>query len=153
MLWARMAYADPNITHHGACSCGLVSAELTLPDQAAPIPRVCDCDFCRKNSGVFISCEGGELTLRTTMPLRVVRQGSNQASLLLCPKCGILTGVVIVFGDEKIGAVTESMFTEGTFGDERAPISPKNLSPEEKLERWKTIWMPTRIELLSDLHS
>ncbi len=48
----------------GACHCGALRLQLTLPgDPADYAPRACDCDFCRKHGAAFVSHPTGALRI------------------------------------------------------------------------------------------
>jgi hypothetical protein len=60
----------------------------------------------------------------------------GSATFLHCLECGVLVGVV----HESYGAVNSAAL-DGSFGPS-VVVSPKHLTPEERLQRWKSVWFP-----------
>lgn len=118
-----------------------MTVELTALPSACH-PRACDCDFCIKHGAAYISDPDGCLRIRIKERelLRFYRQGSATAECLICGNCGVLVGVIYqsegkTFGTLNVGAVDRN----AEFG-ERTLVSPRLLSANEKVERWKRLW-------------
>jgi hypothetical protein len=130
-------------TLSGGCHCGniVVSLELSASPDAYN-PRACDCTFCRKHNGAYVSDPQGSLVIRIKDDDEVTkyRQGSGIADCLVCKNCGVLIGAVYQYNGRHYAAVNVKAL-DGTpsFGSER-PVSPKTLSEGEKVSRWKDIW-------------
>ncbi len=58
-----------------------------------------------------------------------------------CTQCGVLVGVILQEGGETWGAINSAAIDGVIFG-EKVSVSPKKLSDQEKIERWKKVWFP-----------
>lgn len=126
----------------GGCHCGAVTVSFASTlDPAATAPRACDCAFCRKHGACWMSDAAGELavTARDHALLRY-RQGSNTADFLLCARCGVLVAVVLEESGSRCGAVNAACLDAEFAAAERA--SPQRLARDEKVERWRRLWIP-----------
>lgn len=127
----------------GGCHCGniVVHAELTRAPSAYN-PRACDCDFCRKHAAAYLSDAHGSLRIQigNEREVGMYRQGNAIAECLVCRICGVLVGVCYRAEGHLYAAVNAKAIDGGTtFGAEQ-PVSPKQLSENEKTARWKDIW-------------
>ncbi|HSY25890.1 MAG TPA: hypothetical protein VK832_00140 [Burkholderiaceae bacterium] len=128
---------------NGGCHCGNVRVELTLTGApAACIPRVCDCDFCRKHGASYISDPQGTLQIdvKEERDFGKYKQGSGVSDCLICRQCGVLVG--FSYREEgRLYATINRRVVEGEplFGAEIS-VSPKLLSEGKKTERWKEKW-------------
>ncbi len=70
---------------------------------------------------------------------------SGLARFLLCKHCDLVLGVVYEEGEELWDAVNvKALFEEMQLG-ETVVVSPKTLSDQEKITRWKQVWIPCQI--------
>lgn len=125
----------------GNCHCGNLTIELKLTSAAASYePRACDCDFCRKHGALYVSDPKVSLKIFTGQAATVsrYRQGAGLAEMIFCPICGVLAGVCYEDDTGLYGAANARIFSV-KFGTEVA-VSPKQLEPAEKTERWKRLW-------------
>jgi hypothetical protein len=127
----------------GGCYCGNVLLELELSKEPGQYnPRACDCGFCLKHGAAYLSDSRGALRIRIEDPRRsaAYRQGNELADMLLCTRCGVLVGAVYREAGQ-VYATVNAKAVEGTpgFGPEQT-VSPKQLSGEEKVARWKKLW-------------
>lgn len=127
----------------GCCHCGNVRVEMALTRPAAEYhPRACDCNFCCKHGGSYLSDADGSLVIEVKEErlLRRYRQGSNTADMLFCGNCGVLVGAAYP-SETGLYAVINTRIIEGgaAFGEAQT-VSPKTLSAAEKVERWKKLW-------------
>ena len=104
--------------------------------------RACDCDFCQKHAAAYLSDPAGRLYLKfhSKSAVNCYRQGSEAAELLLCGDCGVLVAVRYREGDNTYGAINVRALDEAPEFGARTPVSPRSLSPAEKIARWKQIW-------------
>lgn len=127
----------------GSCHCGNIEIEVALalaPDEY--IPRACDCEFCRKHGASYISDPDGSLVIkvRDEKLLKKYHQGSGTAEMLICANCGVLIGGVYRAEGCMFAAInTKTIDGNTTFGESQ-PVSPKTLSSEEKVIRWRKLW-------------
>lgn len=132
------------MTHEfeGNCSCGDVSFSLALPQSLdACAQRACDCDFCAARKIVYLSDPNGVLELRSKLPLKTLVQGSEQARFLLCGSCNSVVAVIHSFRSGLKGAVNATLIKDRKQLQKVVIISPKLLSPTEKIERWSRVWL------------
>jgi hypothetical protein len=127
----------------GGCYCGNILLELQLSNEPGSYsPRACDCAFCRKHGAAYISDAQGSLRIRINDQGRsgTYRQGNEIAEMLLCTQCGVLVGA-LYRTEGRIYASVNVRAVEGgaNFGVEK-PVSPKKLSPDAKVARWKELW-------------
>ena len=133
----------------GGCYCGNILLDLQLANEPGSYnPRACDCAFCRKHGAAYISDAQGSLRVRINDQARsgTFRQGSELAEMLLCTHCGVLMGA-LYRTEGRIYATVNVRAVEGaaTFGVEQS-VSPKKLSPDAKVARWKELWF-SNVEL------
>jgi hypothetical protein len=127
----------------GGCYCGNVLLNLQLSKEPGSYqPRACDCGFCSKHGAAYISDAQGSLRIRIKDQGRsgTYRQGSELAEILLCTHCGVVVGA-LYRAEGRIYATVNVRAIEGaeSFGAQQA-VSPKKLSPEAKISRWKDLW-------------
>ena len=77
------------------------------------------------------------------------RQGSESAEFLLCRHCGVLLAVVFATDDGMRGAVNVRCLANAAEFASPQTVSPQQLPPEERRERWRRLWTPVRIEIRS----
>jgi hypothetical protein len=126
----------------GGCHCGNIRVELELARTAGTYnPRACDCDFCRKHRAAYVSDPQGSLLIlvRDERDCTRYAQGSGQAELLLCRNCGVLVGPLYPEAGRLYGAVNANVLEGVAFGAQQ-PVSPRTLSAEDKVKRWKELW-------------
>jgi hypothetical protein len=137
--------ADSMHTVTGGCYCGNVLLKIRLTRAPASYnPRACDCGFCRKHGAAYISDALGsmEVEIGASGDRGSYRQGSEAADCLFCRRCGVLIGVTCEMDGRSYGAVNVKSLSPATpFGPEQ-PVSPKQLSAPDKLQRWRDLWFP-----------
>lgn len=127
----------------GGCHCGDVQLDLELTREPATYhPRACDCDFCSKHGAAYLSDPQGALTIRVrdASSTGSYRQGNSLAECLFCRNCGVLVGVIYRSDGGVIGAVNAKAIDGRTSFAAEQPVSPKMLSGDEKITRWRDIW-------------
>ena len=136
--------------HDGKCGCGAVRVKLFLPCSLDTLePRRCDCDYCVAHDGVYLSHPGAELQVWSRHAQREERQGDEIARLLHCSECGELTVVICELNGVLRGAVRPQLLDDFSLLPPARSVSPKLLSPEQKIDRWKNLWM--RVEVMEDV--
>ncbi len=131
-----------------SCDCGAVFIEVGLSRPLADYqPRQCDCDFCTERAIQYISDAKGFINITTSQPLVNLTQGSAQARFLQCAKCQAVVAVSYQEQQSMLGAVNIMVFSERGLMQPAIVASPKLLAPEEKLSRWRQLWMPLKIQL------
>ena len=128
--------------HAGKCGCSAVRVQMLLPCSLETLePRRCDCDYCVAHDGVYLSHPDAELRIWSRQALSQERQGDEIARILLCSECGDLTAVICELDGVLRGAVRPQLLDDFSFLPPARAVSPKLLSPEEKADRWKNLWM------------
>lgn len=128
----------------GSCHCGAVEVEFaTAKDLAGFHPRACDCTFCRRHGATWLSDAEGRLRIseQATGMLRDYRQGSETAQFLLCARCGVCVAVIFEEGARSFAAVNANCLGSGSDFGVAVPASPQMLSADEKIARWKSLWI------------
>jgi hypothetical protein len=132
----------------GSQSAGVAIAETSAfrpffsRDLASYNPRACDCDFCRKHVAAYVSDPSGSLQIQIRNELEVnrLRQRSHTAEMLLFRTCGVLVAALYRESNRLFGALNVKAL-DSSCGPEQG-VSPKLLSPEQKVRRWRDIWFP-----------
>jgi len=134
----------------GSCHCHRLQLALHGSLQPAETsPRACDCSFCQAHAAAWVSDSEGELvvTASDAEALGRYRQGSESAEFLFCRHCGVLLAVVFATDDGMRGAVNVRCLADaGEFAPTQT-VSPQQLPPEERRERWRRLWTPVRIDV------
>ncbi|MBV8465994.1 MAG: hypothetical protein JO218_08620 [Burkholderiales bacterium] len=127
----------------GACHCGNLRFELDLTQApTAYRPRLCDCDFCRKHGAGYLADPGGALRIavKDEGQLRRYRQGADIADCLVCGNCGVLVAITYEDSGTLYGVVNVRALEGDVAMGEGQPVSPKTLSADDKVTRWKKLW-------------
>jgi hypothetical protein len=138
---------------NGRCHCGNLSLALGLPKPLPHYhPRACDCAFCRKHGARYLADPAGSLRIRVrdAAELVIYHQGSGIAECLICGRCGVLVAITYRDGDRLYAVANASVLDDAeTLGDS-LPVSPRTLSADEKIARWKQLWFSdVRLEAAS----
>lgn len=104
--------------------------------------RICDCDFCVERDLVYISDPKGQIKMFSTLALNEKHQGSQQASFFSCPRCHTILAVGYKFSGKFKGALSANLLVDSDLLAVPEVVSPKQLSAQEKIERWNLFWMP-----------
>lgn len=133
-------------TSFGKCDCGETKVKISLPKKLGQYrPRSCDCDFCISRSISYLSHPDGELEIKSTLPLDVQRQGSNQASFITCSHCKSVIAATLQLEDKLIGALNSTLLSDALLLQQPVTVSPKKLIAQEKYERWQTLWLNVKV--------
>lgn len=133
--------------YKGSCRCGEVRVTVTLPHPLATYtPRACDCAFCTRLGLSYLSDPAGNLVLQSRRALAISKQGSRLAEFLTCTNCGVIVAVMHPFTTGRKGSVNARLLDEHEQLQEPAMVSPRLLKPDEKLERWRTLWFPMTMQ-------
>jgi hypothetical protein len=126
----------------GRCHCGNITLQVALTDSPQTYrPRACDCEFCRMHGAAYISDPDGSLVFSVTEPRLTTRyrQGSGEADMLLCGRCGVLVGALYAGAGHQYGVVNARVLEETALGLPET-VSPKALPANAKVERWQRLW-------------
>lgn len=134
------------ISSIGKCSCGQTKVKLSLPETLDQYsPRACDCDFCISRNISYISHPDGELEIESTEPFDIQKQGSNQASFIICSCCKSVIAGTLQIENNLIGALNSTLLSNYSLLQKPTTVSPKTLEAKEKVERWKTVWLKVKV--------
>lgn len=129
-----------------SCHCGNISVQATFTNMLSEYtPRACDCDFCIKNGAAYISDSKGKLNIfiKNSDETTFYKQGAHLVELLICKKCGVMVSVTYTDkGEVYAGLNSKTLDNRNLLAPSQA-ASPKLLSSEEKIKRWKEIWFPS----------
>ena len=73
------------------------------------------------------------------------KQGSEQATFLLCPKCQTVVGVCYIDGVVFVASLNARLLDEFEHLQGSIAISPKQLDKTQKTERWRNLWSQLRV--------
>mgnify|MGYP006401927275 CR=1 FL=1 len=136
------------LSYTANCLCRDVTLTLELPTTLeSHSARVCDCDFCTQRNLCYLSDVEGRLYVQFKTPYTTQQQGSNQASFLTCAHCSSVVAVVLETEGTYRGAVNVTLFSECSAMQAAIIVSPKQLSAEEKRQRWANVWMPVTLRV------
>jgi len=134
-------------THIGQCTCGSVSIEFSSPkDITAYSPRKCDCQYCMKRGIEYLSDPLGQITFESYFPLLEEKQGSEQATFLLCHSCQSVVAVCYVDKNFSLGSLNATLLNEVDKLRKSVVVSPKGLDKNEKITRWRQLWSEMLLE-------
>lgn len=132
----------------GRCHCGAIQLDLELsraPDELRL--RACQCGFCRPRGVRTIADPDGRAIVRADRPeaLNRYRFGLRLADYLLCAACG--TYVAAVQPDDPLIAVVNvgGLGVPEFEGRTADPVSYADETPEDRLARRRSYWMPIEI--------
>jgi hypothetical protein len=86
-----------NVRIEGSCHCGNIRYALDWPGDAAEIGvRACDCTFCTKHGGNWISHRDAELvaTIQDASHVSKYGFGTATAAFYVCSRCGVVPFVL-----------------------------------------------------------
>jgi hypothetical protein len=82
----------------------------------------------------------GQITFLSKSLLCHEKQGSEQATFLLCSECNTVVGVCYIGEDLSVGSLNARLLDQYECLQASINISPKKLSDTEKLKRWADLW-------------
>jgi len=128
-----------------SCHCGNISVEATFANKLSEYtPRACDCDFCIKNGAAYISDPKGKLniSINHSDETTLYKQGAHLVELLICKNCGVMVSVTYTEEGKFYGGLNSKTLENRDLLAPSQTASPKLLSSQEKIKRWKEIWFP-----------
>ncbi|MCG7549980.1 aldehyde-activating protein [Pseudoalteromonas sp. Of7M-16] len=124
-----------------SCNCGNVEVSVNFPHPIEKYQaRECNCDFCRANGLAYLSDPNGTLSLTAKDPMKQLKQGSLQATFWQCARCMDIVAVTHSNHKETKGAVCKKLFEAKYLVQPSVCVSPKDLTPTEKLNHWNAAW-------------
>lgn len=133
--------------YNGSCSCQSVKISIELSKSIDCYKfRACDCDFCVPRGIEYLSDPKGKLFIENDSPLKIVKQDSNNADFLLCEKCHDVIAASYQSDNTRSAALNAKLLDNYNALQGSDITSPKNLSAEEKINRWKSLWLCVSIK-------
>ena len=134
--------------YSGKCSCGNVLIQFSSPKEISSYTsRKCDCDYCTQRGIEYLSDPHSQITFIAKTPLKHEKQGSEQASFMLCVKCQTVVGVAYLSQGISVGSVNARLLDEFDNMQDSLVVSPKTLSKTEKIKRWSELWSQMTVKV------
>jgi hypothetical protein len=93
----------------------------------------------------FLSDSQSQITFISKRPLCHERQGSEQATFLLCLNCHNVVGVCYINKNICVGSLNSRLLEQYDHLQDTVTVSPKKLSNVKKLGRWIDMWSQVKI--------
>ncbi len=127
--------------YHGACHCGVVSAEYET-DQPVRL-RQDGCGFCSSRGVKSASDPEGRLHLKASKHLTRYRFGHKTADYLICPVCGTYVATHMDSPRGAVGVINVVGLQMGELRDLPATLgSLEGEGVEERIARRISRWTP-----------
>jgi hypothetical protein len=133
------------MTLNGKCSCKNIEFNLKVSFSIESFsPRACDCNFCIQNNVTYISEAQGQADIKIKDPalIRLVKQGHELAHFLICKGCRSVICALYTESEKTFAAFNANLILNKDQLAKPLSISPKKLTAEEKVIRWKQLWFP-----------
>lgn len=131
----------------GACHCGGSRYRLEWPTAAAELPaRRCDCSYCRRFDGTWISDPGARLTIETDAPDRLgcYRFGTRTADFRFCRTCGVtLFAICGIDGRERAVVNAHTLVLPEGMSIDVSDSHFDGETVEQRLDRRAARWIAT----------
>jgi hypothetical protein len=88
----------------------------------------------------YLSDPQSQITFISKSSLSYEKQGSEQASFLLCGKCQSVVGVGYIDEGVSVGSVNARLLDEFDNLQGSVIVSPKTLDKTQKVRRWRELW-------------
>lgn len=127
--------------YFGKCGCGNVVIQFSSPKEISSYTsRKCDCDYCMQRGIEYLSDPHSQITFIAKTPLKQEKQGSEQATFLLCAKCQTVVGVGYLNEGVSVGSLNARLLDEFDNLQSSVVVSPKTLDKTQKVRRWRELW-------------
>jgi hypothetical protein len=104
-------------------------------------PRACDCDFCRENPSLLLSCPAMKIEVFSSgNSLNELHNGSGLATFYQCSCCKQILAVGAQLDGRLRGAVNALLFADQYLLKKPDLVQPRLLGSGEKEHRWAAIW-------------
>lgn len=133
-------------SYDGRCQCGDTKIRLFTPRQIVSGDlRTCRCIFCSIFDGTYYSHPDSSMTVNASCQLERRYQGAGIAAMLFCSNCEDFLGTSCDFNGKQLGAAVINRFCSLKNMKAGVHINPAGKSKKDKMERWRSIWMPITI--------
>ena len=102
----------------GDCHCGNIHSELHTNKKLEDfVPRVCQCDLCKKHGAQWISDPEGllQLTYKNKDDVNQYQFGHKTSDFIVCKNCGVLTTAVCDIQEKTRAVINITPFLETSF--------------------------------------
>jgi hypothetical protein len=135
--------------YSGKCSCGEVAIQFSSPQNISNYKsRRCDCDYCIQRGIEYLSDPQSQILFTSKHSLRHEKQGSEQATFLLCAKCQTVVGVCYINKNICVGSLNSRLLEQYDHVQDNITVSAKKLSNVQKLGRWTDMWSQVKINVV-----
>ena len=126
--------------YKGSCRCNRWQVEIDVTKSLEAFnPRICDCDYCQKNSSEIISDPNMSIEF-VGEGVSVIQNGDQLANFYYCKECGDFLAVGTYLHGQHRGAVNSKLLHSSHQLGKPTLVQPRLLSPEQKLDRWGKVW-------------
>jgi hypothetical protein len=132
----------------GACHCGAIRATLQTDLAASAIQvRACQCSFCTRHGAMSISDPKGHAVFEIDRTaLSPYRFGTQTGTSLVCARCGMYAGVILVDGADTWSVLNVRGLAVPEFAGRTAePVVYDGETPAARIARRKVKWTPTEV--------
>lgn len=140
--------STPAHVHTGHCHCGAIRATLSFTRPADEMQvRACQCEFCTRHASLTVSDPGGTTVFEIEADaLAAYRFSTRTATSLICARCGVYAGVVLVDGDKTWSVANARGLSLPEFRDRvGVQMFYEEETAEERVARRKEKWTPTEL--------
>lgn len=141
--------SDETHVHSGHCHCGAITATLTFTRPAEEMQvRACQCSFCTRHASLTVSDPKGTAVFEIVADaFAAYRFGTRTATSLVCARCGVYAGVVLVDGTKAWSVANARGLGLPEF-KERVGVQMfyDEEAADERVARRKEKWTPTELK-------
>lgn len=135
--------------YFGQCHCGNIKVKFStyLSPKHTQI-RACQCSFCRKHKGQYISDPEGalDISIEELENLQKYRFGQKTADFLFCKICGIYIATIFNDGNQYYGILNLNILDNTEeFTQAVTSVSYDSEDINSRIERRKKKWTPLTI--------
>jgi hypothetical protein len=135
-------------TFAGRCHCGAIAVQLVLTRPAEEMQvRACQCDFCTRQGSLTVSDPAGRAVIEIEAgQLAAYKFGTRTATSLVCGRCGVYAGAILVEGEQMWSVANARGLAIGAFKDRVGmQMFYEEETADERVTRRKQKWTPTEI--------
>lgn len=139
----------PSHVHAGGCHCGAISATLSFTRPAEEMQvRACQCSFCTRHASLTVSDPRGSAVFEIeASALAAYRFGTRTGTSLVCARCGVYVGVVLVDGQRSWSVANARGLGLPEFKDRvGVQMFYEEETADERVARRKEKWTPTELK-------
>ena len=138
----------PSYKSKGGYHCGNEKFEMEFSKEPSSYsPRACDSNFFINHGASYVLDRNGKLVIfvKNGTNLSKYKQRSRISNFLVCRKCGVLVGVYYKNQEQLYATINSKAVNRNTTFGQETVVSPKDLSDNEKVQRWQDMWFSNAI--------